>query len=164
MNATTKPLTRIGLIFALAFGSGATAADPAADQAALEAVDQAWSTAYNAGNVDALVALYDEQAILQPPGAPAAHGHAAIREYFAKDVGASQAGGFTINLGLEATAGANGDLGWSSGKFAVKDKTGLVIDTGKYLSVSVRKDGKWLYLRDSWNSDGAPAAAPVPKE
>jgi hypothetical protein len=29
-----------------------------------------------------------------------------------------------------------------------------VIDTGKYLSVSKKKDGEWLYIRDTWNSDG----------
>jgi len=38
----------------------------------------------------------------------------------------------------------------------LKDKTGKVIDTGKYLSVSKKKDGKWLYARDTWNSDGPP--------
>jgi hypothetical protein len=41
----------------------------------------------------------------------------------------------------------------------VKDKAGKVIETGKYLSVSMKKDGKWLYVRDTWNADGAPAPA-----
>jgi hypothetical protein len=42
-----------------------------------------------------------------------------------------------------------------------------VIDTGKYLSVSKKTGGKWLYERDTWNSDAAPAAAepaPAPKK
>jgi hypothetical protein len=43
----------------------------------------------------------------------------------------------------------------------VKDKAGKVLEAGKYLSVSRRKDGKWLYVRDTWNADGAPAPAPA---
>jgi hypothetical protein len=31
--------------------------------------------------------------------------------------------------------------------------------------VSVKKNGKWLYVRDMWNSDQpAPASAPAPKK
>jgi hypothetical protein len=44
----------------------------------------------------------------------------------------------------------------------LKDKTGKVIDTGKF-SVSKKKDGKWLYVRDTWNSDGPPPSTqPAP--
>jgi uncharacterized protein (TIGR02246 family) len=163
MNAATKAATRVGFIFALAICSVSSAADPAGDVAALEAVDQAWAKAYNAGDVDAIANLYDEQAVLLPPGAPAASGRAAIREFFTKDVAGSQAGGVSMSIGIEPAGGATGELGWSSGKYVVKDKAGQVLDTGKYLSVSVKKDGKWLYLRDTWNSDGpATTAAPNP--
>jgi len=41
----------------------------------------------------------------------------------------------------------------------VKDKAGKVVETGKYLSVSIKKSGKWLYVRNTWNADGAPAPA-----
>jgi hypothetical protein len=33
-----------------------------------------------------------------------------------------------------------------------------VVETGKFLSVSRKKDGKWLYIRDTWNADAPPAA------
>ena len=61
------------------------AADSAQDVAALQAVDQAWLKAYNGGDAATLASLYDEQAVLLPPGAPAVSGRAAIRAYFAKD-------------------------------------------------------------------------------
>ena len=86
MNAISKAATLVGMTFALAMGSVASAADSATEVAALAAVDKAWETAYNAGDVDTLVGLYDEQAILQPPGAPRASGSAAIRAFFAMDV------------------------------------------------------------------------------
>ena len=34
-----------------------------------------------------------------------------------------------------------GNLGWASGTYSAKDKAGKMVETGKYLSVSVKKDG-----------------------
>jgi hypothetical protein len=83
------------------------------------------------------------------------------------DIRTPDTGSSTAALGANPTAGVRGDMGWSSGTYVLKDKTGKVIDTGKYLSVSKKKDGKWLYVRDTWNSDGPPpstAPAPAPKK
>jgi hypothetical protein len=51
-------------------------------------------------------------------------------------------------------------MGWSSGTWTVRDKEGKVLDSGWYFSVSRKVGGKWLYVRDSWNSNGpaTPAA------
>jgi hypothetical protein len=47
-------------------------------------------------------------------------------------------------------------MGWQSGTYTVTDKSGKVVESGKYLSVSMKKGGKWLYVRDTWNADAAP--------
>jgi hypothetical protein len=47
-------------------------------------------------------------------------------------------------------------MGWESGTYKVTVK-GAVVETGKFLSVSRKKDGKWLYIRDTWNADAPPA-------
>jgi hypothetical protein len=40
---------------------------------------------------------------------------------------------------------------------------GAVVETGKFLSVSRKKDDKWHYVRDTWNADAPIAtAAPAP--
>ncbi len=149
-----------GVMVALAVCSiESSAADPAADVAAMHAVDQVWVKAYNAGDVDTVASLYDEHAVLLPPGAPGANGRAAIRAFFAKDIAASAKDGVTFGLGAKPDGGVSGDMGWVSGTYVVKDKSGRVVDTGKYLSVSRKKGGKWLYVRDTWNSDGPPASA-----
>jgi uncharacterized protein (TIGR02246 family) len=140
------------------FGTESKAADTAKDVAALQAVDQAWAKAYNAGNAEGVASLYDEQAVLLPPGSPAVKGRAAIKAFFAKDTAESQKAGVTFILDAKPAGGVSGDMGWQSGDFVVKDKSGKIVDTGKYLSVSARKGGKWLYVRDTWNSDGAPSA------
>jgi uncharacterized protein (TIGR02246 family) len=141
-------------------GCAPTAPDTAADDAAIRTVSPAWATAYNAGDADALVALYAEDAVVNPPGVPAASGHAAIREYFVKDVDAAKAAGVVFNL-TTSDVGVSGDLGWESGTFTVTDKSGATIETGKYVSLFQKRDGKWLLFRDIWNSDTAPVA-PAP--
>jgi len=156
---TTK-MKAVGLSFLLVafalLGVDAFAADTAADVAAMHAVDQAWLKAYLAADADALANLYDEKAVLQPPGAPAAHGRAAIKAFLGADAAASKKAGVVFHLGANPDGGANGDLGWVSGTYSVTDSGGKVVDTGKYLSVSKKVGGKWLYVRDTWNSDGPP--------
>ena len=157
-----------GLMAALAVCSFESwAADPAGEVAALHAVDQVWVKGYNANDVDTVADLYEEDAVLLPPGAAAVKGRAAIRAFFAKDMADSAKEGVKFSLGAKPDGGVSGDMGWVSGTYAVKDKSGRVVDAGKYLSVSRKKGGKWLYLRDTWNSDGPPAppapAAPQKK-
>jgi len=160
MSAIGKVVQVLCVIVPLAsFGVAASAADPAAEVAALHAVDQTWAKAYNSGDVDTVVSLYDEHALLLPPGAPGVSGRAAIRAFFAKDMAESAKDGIAFALGSKLDGGVSGNMGWVSGTYVVKDKSGRVLDTGKYLSVSMKKGGKWLYLRDTWNSDGPPAPA-----
>jgi uncharacterized protein (TIGR02246 family) len=126
----------------------------AADEAAIRAINPAWFKSYNAGDVNSVVALYAEDAVVNAPGVPAARGQAAIREYFQKDIAASAAAGVTTNSGPSTDVGVSGDLGWEWGTFTVTNKSGATIDAGKYVTVCAKRDGKWLVVRDIWNSDG----------
>jgi len=65
---------------------------------------------------------------------------------------------FVINP--QTDVGVSGNMGWESGTYRVTVK-GAVVETGKFLSVSRKKNGKWHYIRDTWNADApaAPAAA-----
>jgi ketosteroid isomerase-like protein len=69
----------------------------------------------------------------------------------------------TLNAGSSrADAGVSGDLAWEWNTFSVTDKAGATVDTGKYVTVYGRRDGKWRIIRDIWNSDAPPPAAPAP--
>jgi len=165
MTSITKAVGIFCTIASLAaYGASSWAAGAAKEVAALEAVDQNWEKAYNAGNADALASLYDERAVLLPPGAPAVNGRAAIKAFFAKDTAESQKAGITFTLGAKPAGGVSGDTGWQSGTYTVKDKAGKVLETGKYLSVSTKKGGRWVYVRDTWNADAAlpPAESAAP--
>ncbi len=154
--------TVAGLFVALLTSSAmVSAGDAKSDVAAIHAADQAWQKAYNGGDLATVVALYDAQAILYPPGSPPIQGAAAIKAYFSKDILDSAKAGVVFFLDPKPDGGVSGDFGWASGTYAVKTKAGKVLDRGWYFSVSQRKDGKWVYLRDAFNSNAAPAAAPV---
>lgn len=148
----------------------AYAASPAsADEAAIRAQTTSWGKAYNGGDAKAVAALYAEDALLLPPGASGVSGRAAILQYFTKDIADSKAAGAVFALDPKTDVGVSGNMGWESGMYKVTVK-GAVVETGKFLSVSRKKDGKWLYIRDTWNTNAppappqAPAAPPAPKK
>ncbi|MGI9042854.1 MAG: YybH family protein [Gemmatimonadaceae bacterium] len=156
---------RILVLAAAALVAACTTAAPdtAADEAALRAAAPQWWDRYNAGDADGVAVLHAEDAIVMAPGAPAAVGRPAIREFMAGDIAASKSAGITA--GGEVTgAGVAGDQGWASGTYAATDASGATVDSGKFLTVYRRANGEWLIIRDIWNSDAAPApaAAPVP--
>lgn len=160
-----KAFRNAGVLAASALLAACTAATPAgdtaADSAALAAVNEAWGKAYNAGDAAGLTALYTEDAAVNPPGAPQVRGHAAIQEFFAKDTAGAKAAGLTMALNPQRDSGMSGDLAWESGMFTATDTSGATVDEGKYVTVLQRTDGKWLIVRDTWNSDRAPAPAPA---
>ena len=134
--------------------------DTAADEAALRAADETFTRAIWTGDLETAVALYAEDAVLMPADEPQVKGRDAIRKYFAADIASHKPGeGLVI---LESTQGVSGNLGWSSGrgKYTAPDGT---TSTGKFMSVSRKVNGKWLYIRDTWDDD-APTPASNPPE
>jgi uncharacterized protein (TIGR02246 family) len=165
MNSFRKLSWLAAGVVALAgcIGGVARAASPgSADEAAIRAQSRDWEKAYNAGDPKAVAALYAEDALLLPPGSPGARGRAAILEYFTKDIAGSRAAGEVFVVNPRTDVGVSGDQGWESGTYQVTVK-GAVAETGKFLSVSRKKDGKWLYIRDTWNADAPPAPAASPQ-
>ncbi len=138
-------------------------ADTAADEAALKADPVAWMDAYNAGDADGIANLYAEDGILLAPGAQAVTGRAAIRDFIALDIETSKGAGLSFKNDEITGVGVSGDLGWVSGLFSVTDASGATVDNGKYLSVYHRINGDWQLIRDTWNSNAAPAPAATPE-
>lgn len=129
-----------------------------AAEAGIRAQTTSWVKAFNSGDAKAVTALYAEDAILLPPGAPGAKGHAAILAFIAKEIANSKEAGAVFNVDPKTDAGVSGNMGWESGTYTVTVK-GATVEAGKFLSVSRKKGSKWLYIRDTWNADTAPAPA-----
>ena len=135
-------------------------ADTTADAAALDGFQKAWASGYNAGDAAAVVALYTDDATLNPPGAPVAKGHAAMQDYFTKDIAGSKAAGITMNISAPTDRAISGDAAWETGTWTATDKSVATADMGKCVTAFRRMDGKWLIAADIWNSDKAPAPPP----
>jgi len=163
-----------GIVALTLAGIAHAASGTSKDEAAIRAQTAAWEKAYNGGDAKGVAAQYAEDALLLPPGAPAVSGRDAILAFFTKDVASSKAAGVVFMLNPKTDVGVSGKMGWESGTYKVTVK-GAVVETGKFLSVSRKnKEGKWHYIRDTWNADAppappaapapAPAAAPAPKK
>ncbi len=159
MRATT--ISRGAAAFAVLLGACVGFAHAASsDEAAIRAQTMAWEKAYNAGDAKGVAAQYAEDALLLPPGAPAVRGRAAILAFFTSDITATKAAGAVFVIDPKTEVGVSGNMGWESGTYKATVK-GAVVESGKFLSVSRKKDGKWQYIRDTWNAD-APPASPAP--
>jgi uncharacterized protein (TIGR02246 family) len=137
------------------------AVDTAAVSSDIKQSVRDWVAAYSAGDADTIAAKYSDDAVVMAPGAPAAVGREAIREFIAQDSAGAKAAGVTLVISDGDEVGVMGDLAWHSGAYTVNDATGATIDSGSYLEVQQNIDGKWMIIRDIWNSDRPPAAAPA---
>ena len=143
-------------------GCGAKPTDSAAFEKQAKVDVRVFIPAFNTGEVETILAMYAPDAEVMAPGNPRAIGHDAIRALVEKESAAMQAAGVAIELNDDDKAAASGDLGWHSGSYVVKDSTGGVVDSGNYLAVMQRQaDGRFLMIRDTWNSDRPPPAPPV---
>ena len=164
-----KPLIVVAIVGVIAASGGCAqtppaAPDTAADEAKLQADALIWFEHYANVDADGMANLYAEDALLMPPGAPAARGRSGIKTFLGEDAAKSKGAGISLKNGAVTGTGINGDTGWISGTYTVVDASGATIDSGSYLSVHRRANGSWPYIRDIWNSDRPPAsAAPAPQ-
>ena len=121
---------------------------------------ECFTTAFKAGDADALAACYAEDGIIWFPGGPMAQGRQAIRDGFAnyftemaiQDVVLTELG-HVMGEGDTRTA-------WGTYEIrAVDNASGAeVVQRGRYTDVSKKIDGRWLYVVDH-PSDDPPAPA-----
>jgi ketosteroid isomerase-like protein len=151
------------LVTLLAFGSTAALAAGQTPQAMFKARTDQWMAQYNSGKAEAadkIVAMYATDGMMMPPDVPAAVGRDGMHDYLVKDIAASKAAGISLSIGND-TAGTSGNLGWHAGTFAVHDKDGKTLGTGKFVEVWKKINGQWLIIRDIWNNDAPAPSAPA---
>lgn len=128
--------------------------DISGDEAVIRARDEVRFGAYRDGDLEAILAGYAGDAIVMPSDAPAAAGREAIRKTLAESFASAKADGLIRSLDNH-TAVVSGNTGWSSGTF--KETTavaGFPVRVGKFVATWRKSEGKWLIVRDIWNSDG----------
>ena len=121
------------------------AADPAAD---VDAANQKLMEAFDAGDAEAVAALYTEDAAVMPPGSDLARGRDGAQEFWQ---GAFDAGLTGVDLTTDQLD-VQGDTAIETGNYAVTMSDGSS-ENGKYIVVWHRTpDGAWKMNRDIWNA------------
>jgi ketosteroid isomerase-like protein len=133
----------------------AATTDTAAGAKALTQLDDDWSKAAGAKNVDLVASFYAQDAIAYPPAAPAAVGFVAAKAVWASYFADST---FSISWKTDHVAMSQaGDFGYTAGSYedSYKGPDGAMVEEkGKYVCVWAKQpDGSWKAVHDIWNSD-----------
>ena len=117
----------------------------------IQAIENQWADAQNKKDVNALMALYADDAVSMPDGEPTVSGKAAIKAKQEKDLGVPAK---YASIAFE-TLDVYGqrDVVTEVGKTMYKDAAGKTIGGGKYIAVYEKRDGKWLCIREIYNKD-----------
>ena len=132
-----------------------TSADLAQIKTDIQSAENAWATALNARDLDALMALYTDDAVSMPDNAPMLVGKDAIRKNQEQEF-ANTPAGMTYSFEV-LDIYANGNTVTETGKSTYKDAAGKVTGTGKYMVVWEKQGGKYLCVREIFNGDAPPA-------
>jgi uncharacterized protein (TIGR02246 family) len=112
----------------------------------IRSAEPRFMSAFNAGNADAVAAMYTDDAVLLTPNAPAAVGTAAIRGAFAAVAAMHPALSFAPDRIVQS-----GDVAYEYGHYTMT--MGGNRDQGSYVTVWRRQaNGDWKIVEDSVNS------------
>ena len=132
---------------------GCNQAPMSTDPSVISSKTEAWEAAFNAKDIDGVIALYTSDGRVLPPNAEMASGGDAIRAVFGGLIDAGIGGELTS---IETRL--SGDIGYDVGTYTLR-VDGEVIDTGKFIETFQRgDDGEWRITNDIFNSDNLPAA------
>lgn len=151
-----RDMRNTGLAMLLIVFVAAACAPPAAQHSdEIAAMAAEWEGGLNSGDIEAIKALYAENARVLPPNAPMVQGRDAIGATFQGMIDA----GLTASLeNVEAMVA--GDLGYRLGTYVLNAPDGSMVDQGKYVEVWRQIDGAWQMAADIYNSD-MPSGAPT---
>lgn len=133
---------------------GCTQSTAPADPSEITSRSAEWDAALNAKDIDAIVALYTDNARMMAPNMPMSTGGDGVRAAFTGMIEA----GLSVKL-TSVDAVVAGDIAYNVGTYVLTAGDEQV-DVGKYLEIWARgADGVWRISNDIYNSD-VPVAAP----
>ena len=150
--------TFILLLLALATACQSAATPGGANETMLRKLDDEWSKAVGAKDVEKTMSYYADDALMMPPNIPTLTGKESIRTLWKSLL---EAPGFSG--GWKATkVEVSGDLSYVTGTYEITetDDSGKpMTDKGKYVEVWKKQpDGSWKSVAHMFSSDESPAA------
>lgn len=125
--------------------------DMAMVKAEIQAIETAWAAADNARDVNALLALYADDAVSMSNNNPTLVGKAAIQKDMETNL-AKRPQGATVSYETTEVFGDD-NIVTEIGKSVTKDASGKVTSTGKYIAIFEKRDGKYVCIREIYNDD-----------
>ena len=136
-------------------GSSTPASLSPADEAKIRSVDSAFVAAANAGDAEAVAAVYSDDGALFAPNLPPQKGRDAIKAFWGGFLDA-----YTVRFEVASdTIEGRGDLAYNQGQYrftAVPKAKGApgVADEGKFIEILRKQpDGNWKYVLDMYSSN-----------
>ena len=150
----TSPPFRFALLAAaLALATGA-----AAKEGPLDGMSQAFEDAIRKGDVVAAANMYADDGLIMPPNHAPVGGRGEIAAFYKTMTD----NGFSLKL-TPTDSWMDGKLASRTGTYVVFDKNQKEVEHGKWLEVWRQgADGRWLMVRDIWNSSDPPVPPPTP--
>jgi ketosteroid isomerase-like protein len=133
-------------------GNGLTPSVAAADtgrESQIREASEAWDDAFNAEELDALMALYADEAVSMPPGFPALEGKQAIRSDFEYIFANFDWEHETTIVDLLMS----GNVAVERGAYTMSEG-GTVFETGKHIVVRQKHGNAWRVVLEIWNTNG----------
>jgi len=120
-------------------------------KAQIIALENGYAIASNARNVDGVAAYYAADAQSLAANEPTRVGMDAIKAGIKMEMDSDTTGHV---ISFETTGvWAAGNYATETGTSTIKDKEVKVVFTGKYMTLFEHRDGKYIAIRDIWNSD-----------
>lgn len=120
----------------------------------IQALENAWADALNNQDLDALMAMYTEDAVSMANNSPMMVGKDAIRKDQEQEF-ANQPEGMTYSFETLDVYG-NADMVTETGQSTYKDANGKVLGKGKYMVVWKKQGEEYLCIREIYNNDSSP--------
>ena len=143
-----KKPTHIGWLLSILLSAITVPAAQADFETEIAAEGGKWAKYYEQENLEGLMTLYVDDAVVALHGQPALFGIGAIRDYFSTRIGKAESI-FELDYELRET---HGDIAYIISKYwlkAIDKETGAISkDAGRSLLVYKKQDGQWKIAAD----------------
>ncbi len=122
----------------------------------MKSAAERWGEAFNESDVEAVVALYTDDAELLPKGTQVIKGRAAIRNFVQKLISSRPPLQQTVFTHVETFG--HGDAVSEIADVEIDDGQGKRTVLGRQILVLQKQDGQWKIHRDMWTNNDQPDA------
>jgi ketosteroid isomerase-like protein len=119
-------------------------------KAEISALEKTYSDASTNNDIEALLAYYSDDAKSLAPNEMTRVGMSEIRAATLKEMEADEG---NVSVMKVQNVWAAGEIAVEVGAYTVKDPSGELVSQGKYMSLFEKRNGKYVCVRDIWNSD-----------